>query len=149
MALAAGKSIRWVASQLGHANPELTLRVYAHAMPEEESDLGFLDFSGGTRRHPGGTTADGRPEPRNLSRATARKGTEKVERETGFEPATTTLATWSSTTELLALGNLWMHRRGPRVKGAGQSRSTWSSGPRGRVALRVSKTRFASSQTRA
>ncbi len=53
LALASGKSIRWVASQLGHANPELTLRVYTHAMPEEESDLGFLDFAGGIRRHHG------------------------------------------------------------------------------------------------
>ena len=34
LALASGKSIRWVAAQLGHSNPELTLRVYAHAMPE-------------------------------------------------------------------------------------------------------------------
>ena len=28
LALASGKSVTWVASQLGHANPELTLRVY-------------------------------------------------------------------------------------------------------------------------
>jgi hypothetical protein len=33
-----------VAAQLGHANPELTLRVYAHALREEEADLSFLDF---------------------------------------------------------------------------------------------------------
>ena len=55
-ALAAGKSVRWVAAQLGHANPELTLRVYAHVLREEEEDLSFLDYeseaaSGGTRRH--------------------------------------------------------------------------------------------------
>ena len=43
-ALRAGKSIRWVAAQLGHADPALTLRVYAHALREEESDLGFADF---------------------------------------------------------------------------------------------------------
>ena len=49
LALASGKSVRWVASQLGHANPELTLRVYAHALREEETDLSFLDF-GGTKR---------------------------------------------------------------------------------------------------
>jgi integrase len=54
LAIASGKSVRWVASQLGHANPELTLRVYAHALQEEETDLSFLDF-GGTRRHPRGT----------------------------------------------------------------------------------------------
>ena len=44
MALQAGKSIRWVADQLGHADPALTLRVYAHAMREEESDLSFANF---------------------------------------------------------------------------------------------------------
>ena len=43
-ALAAGKSVRWVAAQLGHANPELTLRVYAHVLREEEEDLSFLDY---------------------------------------------------------------------------------------------------------
>ncbi len=32
MASAAGKSVRWIADQLGHADPVLTLRVYAHAM---------------------------------------------------------------------------------------------------------------------
>ena len=45
LALAAGCSIRWVAEQLGHSNPELTLRVYAHAMPVEEHDLAFADFA--------------------------------------------------------------------------------------------------------
>ena len=44
LALASGKSVRWVADQLGHADPALTLRVYAHAMREEESDLSFLEF---------------------------------------------------------------------------------------------------------
>ena len=44
-ALKAGKSIRWVADQLGHADPALTLRVYAHALREEESDLSFADFN--------------------------------------------------------------------------------------------------------
>jgi integrase len=44
LALQNGKSLRWVARQLGHADPALTLRVYAHALPEEEHDLGFADF---------------------------------------------------------------------------------------------------------
>jgi integrase len=43
LAFAAGKSIRWVAAQLGHASAAFTLRTYVHAMPEE-SDLGFADF---------------------------------------------------------------------------------------------------------
>jgi integrase len=44
MDLAAGKSVRWVADQLGHASPMLTLRTYAHAIREEEADLSFADF---------------------------------------------------------------------------------------------------------
>jgi integrase len=44
LALESGKSLRWVARQLGHADPALTLRVYAHALPEEERDLSFADF---------------------------------------------------------------------------------------------------------
>lgn len=44
MALQAGKSVRWVADQLGHADPALTLRVYAHAMREDEADVSFADF---------------------------------------------------------------------------------------------------------
>ena len=32
LALEAGKCIRWVADQLGHADPALALRVYAHAI---------------------------------------------------------------------------------------------------------------------
>jgi integrase len=34
LALGAGKSVRWVADQLGHSDPALTLRVYAHALRE-------------------------------------------------------------------------------------------------------------------
>ncbi len=50
MALAAGKSVRWVADQLGHSSPVLTLKTYAHAMPEEEVDLGFASFGDSPRR---------------------------------------------------------------------------------------------------
>jgi hypothetical protein len=38
--------VRWVADQLGHSDPALTLRVYAHAMREEEHDLSFADSAG-------------------------------------------------------------------------------------------------------
>ncbi len=51
LALEAGKSIRWVADQLGHADPAMTLRVYAHVIPDEEPDLSFLDF-GASRGDP-------------------------------------------------------------------------------------------------
>ncbi len=49
MALASEKSVRWVADQLGHADPALTIRVYAHALQEEEADLSFAEF-GSTKR---------------------------------------------------------------------------------------------------
>ncbi len=39
-----GRNIRWVADQLGHSDPALTLRVYAHAMRNEETDLSFAEF---------------------------------------------------------------------------------------------------------
>ncbi len=96
LALASGKSVRWVASQLGHANPELTLRVYAHTLREEEQDLGFLDF-GVAKRHPGGTQLSSVAGTRKPPRTTPRRGFQELEHETGLEPATTTLATWSST----------------------------------------------------
>gem|GEM_PF-4743496 len=38
--------MRWVADQLGHADPALTLRVYAHVIPNDEQELSFLDFGG-------------------------------------------------------------------------------------------------------
>jgi hypothetical protein len=50
LALAAGKSVRWAADQLGHDDPALTLRVYAHVIPGAETDLSFLSFDG-SRRH--------------------------------------------------------------------------------------------------
>jgi len=90
LALAAGKSVRWVAAQLGHSNQELTLRVYAHALREEESDLSFLDF-GGTRRHPRGTKAQAVAGSRKPRPATPRRGGRMMERETGLEPATLSL----------------------------------------------------------
>jgi hypothetical protein len=44
--------VRWVAAQLGHADPALTIRVYAHSLPSEEADLSHLDFGGADRRYP-------------------------------------------------------------------------------------------------
>ena len=45
LALASGKSLRWVAGQLGHSSPTITLTTYAHALREEEVDLSFADFA--------------------------------------------------------------------------------------------------------
>ena len=46
-AIAAGKNIRWISDQIGHADPAFTLRTYAHLMPEEESNLSFAEFGVG------------------------------------------------------------------------------------------------------
>ena len=80
MALHAGKSVRWVADQLGHADPALTLRVYAHAMPEDETDLSFADFD--TPKRPYTAPVDKEPstETRNYL--------ERVARREGLEPPT-------------------------------------------------------------
>ena len=42
-ALEGGRSIKWVQERLGHASAELTLRTYAHLIPNEDDELGFLD----------------------------------------------------------------------------------------------------------
>jgi len=68
-ALRAGKSVAWVAAQLGHANPETTLRVYSHALREEEPDLSFADFST-SRMHPGASEPETVPK---ANREAARK----------------------------------------------------------------------------
>ena len=34
-----------------HSNPELTLRQYAHMLPQEETDLSFADFGGSRRQY--------------------------------------------------------------------------------------------------
>jgi integrase len=91
LALRAGKSVRWVADQLGHADPALTLRVYAHAMREEENDLSFADFAtpvaakettenGSERLYPA-------PASEEVDEETAKSLNSMVRRE-GFEPPT-------------------------------------------------------------
>ena len=85
-ALGSGKSLRWVAQQLGHANPELTLRTYAHVMPEEESDLSFADFSferDAKRLYTAPAEIDAQKE-QSASELSPRKHFGIMERETGF-----------------------------------------------------------------
>jgi hypothetical protein len=91
IAFPSDKSVRWVSSQLGHSDPALTLRVYAHALREEETDLSFLDF-GDTKRHPRGTKRRAVAANEKPLRATPRRGSRMLEHETGLEPATPTLA---------------------------------------------------------
>jgi integrase len=42
-ALEGGQSIKWVQERLGHASAELTFRTYAHLMPSNDDELGFLE----------------------------------------------------------------------------------------------------------
>jgi integrase len=84
LALQAGKSVRWVADQLGHADPALTMRVYAHAMREEETDLSFAEFGSmrdGARRLYASPESD---DPRSQSR----KRPESLVGRQGLEPWT-------------------------------------------------------------
>jgi hypothetical protein len=87
LALDAGRSIRFVAEQLGHANPAFTLRVYAHAMPAEHGDVDFADFpSVAKRRYASPTNVDA-PETENAPGLTSRGHSLKMEHETRFELA--------------------------------------------------------------
>ena len=99
VALDAGKSIRWVAEQLGHANPELTLRVYGHLIRDREEDLTFAEFAptGATGRPYTAPPSDDRTHLDDEGSLSGGSLGEKVEHETGLEPATSTLATWCST----------------------------------------------------
>ena len=79
-ALHAGKNIRWVSDQLGHADPAFTLRVYAHALREEETDLSFADFGG-----------PGRPKTAQFEESEfgdPSKSLNSMARREGFEPPT-------------------------------------------------------------
>lgn len=86
---------------LGGARPKVrprsyTLRVYAHPLREEESDLSFLDFSapaGGPKRHPRGTNDSARPQKDEApSRAplsgSRRRGSDFLARPARLERAT-------------------------------------------------------------
>ena len=88
--------MRWVADQLGHSSPTLTLRTYAHALREEEVDLSFAEFGGPKRPYAAPPDLEERRNE-NAPDLTSRGRSENLEHETGFEPATSTLATWCST----------------------------------------------------
>jgi hypothetical protein len=75
-ALQSGKNIRWVADQLGHADPSLTLRVYAHAMPDDEIDLSFADFGGPGRPYTALANDDEAATLANYAKLQALRGAE-------------------------------------------------------------------------
>jgi len=80
--------VRWVADQLGHADPALTLRVYAHAMREEEPDLSFAEFGGPGRLYPA--------PPDEAEDADLRNFPEPLVGREGLEPSTLGLKTFLS-----------------------------------------------------
>ena len=92
-ALKAGKSLRWVSQQLGHSSPELTLRTYAHVMPDEETDVSFANFGFGddSKRLYPAPGDPGFPPNKNTPDLSGREHLGNMERETGFEPATLSL----------------------------------------------------------
>ena len=47
LALESGRSIKWVAEILGHSDPTITLRTYAHSIHRDGDDLGFLSAPAG------------------------------------------------------------------------------------------------------
>ena len=63
-----------------HADPALTLRVYAHAMLEEEVDLSFADFGSPGRPYTAPIDEDEIAEAANYANSMARRE--------GFEPPT-------------------------------------------------------------
>ena len=94
LALQAGKSVRWVADQLGHADPALTLRVYAHALPSEAGDLAFVDF-GRTEALPDGSERLYPALSGDREDAELRKSAESLARREGFEPPTLRFEAWA------------------------------------------------------
>jgi hypothetical protein len=80
--------------RLDDVHPELTLRVYAHAMPVDESDLAFADFGGADsvakRLYPA-PGSEGEATNDNAPDTSHRVRTGLLERETGLEPATLSL----------------------------------------------------------
>ena len=59
LAIEGGRSIMWVSQVLGHQDPSLTLRTYAHVLERENDDLGFLEV-GLDIRDKSGTVRDRR-----------------------------------------------------------------------------------------
>ena len=82
-AFQAGKNPRWIADQLGQADPSTTLNHYAHAMREDDDDLSFAELDGDRRRY---TATGGKSEEEEST-----KYANLLERETGIEPATLSL----------------------------------------------------------
>lgn len=80
----------------------LTLKMYAHAIREEEGDLSFSHFvspgaTGSLYTSPKSGGLETGSENENAPGLSDRGRFANLEHETGLEPATPTLATWRST----------------------------------------------------
>ncbi|HEB90173.1 MAG TPA: hypothetical protein ENI85_11430, partial [Deltaproteobacteria bacterium] len=98
LALDSGKSIRFVADQLGHGSPAFTLETYAHMLPVEPGDMAFADFTGASvggsdvsKRHYPSPNSDESEVAESADDASPWDGRGILERETGIEPATLSL----------------------------------------------------------
>ena len=93
-----------MADQLGHTDPALTLRVYAHVLRDDEVDLSFADFagadSGSKRLYPAPTFNDDASESRNYLKDLAPPA--------GLEPATHDLGNWAVYPQGV-VGAFWAH----------------------------------------
>jgi len=123
LALQAGKSVRWVADVLGHADPVLTLRVYAHAMREEERDLSFAEFGPAGEGAEDGSGRLYTSPPLEERTAELRKYARELARREGFEPPTPRFEAWCSIQlsyrRARAHGGQWVDtRRGAALPGA-------------------------------
>ena len=75
LAMSSARNPVWVSKQLGHSDPAFTLRVYAHAMRDEESDLSFAEFGGSKWLYPAlGISGDESELSNPLKRLARREG---------------------------------------------------------------------------
>ncbi len=74
----------------GHSSPEHTLRRYIHLLPQEEVDLSFAEISVPKRPYTALPHSSKSPN-KNTPDLSGRGHLEKMERETGLEPATLSL----------------------------------------------------------
>jgi hypothetical protein len=88
-----------VAQQLGHQDPAFTLRVYAHAMREEETDLSFAEALGSAATGHAQTSPDVsiRLRPPGADFETWAKSANSRVGRPGFEPGTNGLKARCST----------------------------------------------------
>ena len=62
-----------MSDQLGHADPAFTLRVYAHVLQEEKTDLSFAEFEGPGRPYTAPLGESDFDESRNYADYVARR----------------------------------------------------------------------------